>query len=173
MNLLSAFGFHKRANVQALSPRVLPPPRQDSVALEEIIGLDAVYRAVAYLQTLAGQLTIDATRANRPITSPLIDRPDPWLTQRQWITQTVAALTLTGNAYWQISRDAADAIVALRNLDPSRVSVTVDSAQITHYSVDGNEVNTRDIAHLRYMIVPGHALGLGPIQAAKCIKGDW
>lgn len=167
MNLLSAFGIHKRADVQPISPRVLPPPRHDSVALDEIIGLDAVYRAVAYLQTLAGQLTIDASRANRPITSPLIDRPDPWLTQRQWITQTIAALALTGNAYWQITRDATDAIIALRNLDPNRVSVAVDSAQITHYSVDGKEVDARDIAHLRYMIVPGRALGLGPIEAAR------
>ena len=167
MNLLSAFGIHKRADVQSISPRVMPPPRQDNVAFDEIVGLDAVYRAITYLQTLAGQLTIDATRANKQIASPLIDRPDPWLTQRQWITQTVAALALTGNAYWQVSRDSSDAIVALRNLDPGRVSVTVDSAQVTHYSVDGNEVDVRDIAHLRYMVMPGRALGLGPIQAAK------
>lgn len=167
MTLLSAFGIHKRADVQSISPRVMPPPRHDNVAFDEIIGLDAVYRAIAYLQTLAGQLTIDVTRANRQIASPLIARPDPWLTQRQWITQTVAALALTGNAYWQITRDSSDAIVALRNIDPGRVSVTVDSAQVTHYSVDGNEVNARDIAHLRYMVMPGRALGLGPIQAAR------
>lgn len=167
MNLAALFGFHKRADVHALSPRVLPPPRQDSVALDEIIGLDAVYRAVAYLQTLAGQLSIDTWRGRMPIASPLIEHPDPWRTQRQWITETIAALALAGNAYWQISRDSLGGVISLRNLDPGRVSVTVDAYQVTHYSVDGKEIDARDIAHLRYMTLPGRALGLGPIQAAR------
>ena len=105
MNIARLFGIHPRADVHALSPRVMPPARADIVAIDEILGLDAVYRASAYLQTLAGQLTIDTWRGDHPTASPLVARPDPWRTQRQWITETVAALALHGNAFWRVDRD--------------------------------------------------------------------
>lgn len=166
MNIARLFGIHPRADVTALSPRVMPPARADIVAIDEILGLDAVYRAIAYLQTLAGQLKIDTWRGDHPTDSPLVAHPDPWRTQRQWITETVAALALHGNAFWRVDRDDKGAVLALINIDPARVIVTIDAGQVTHYAVDGRAVDRRDIAHLRYLSIPGKPLGLGPIQAA-------
>lgn len=162
------FGWLKRGQADGgLSPAVLPPSRDAGVAVNEIVGLDGVYRALSYIQTLAGQLSIDVWRGNDQIVSPLVDRPDPWASQRAWIVETVAALSLHGNAFWQVRRDANGVIQSLEVLDPSRVGVAVDAWRRPHYTVDGVEVDRRDIAHLKYLVRPGDPLGLGPIQAAR------
>lgn len=164
----SLFGWLKRGRaVDGLSPAVLPPSRDAAVAAQEIVGLDGVYRALSYIQTLAGQLSIDVWRGNEQIASPLVDRPDPWASQRSWIVETVAALALHGNAFWQVRRDERGGIVSLETLDPTRVGVTIDAWRRVHYTVDGVEIDRRDIAHLRYLVQPGDPVGLGPIQAAR------
>lgn len=168
MKLLAAFGIHAREEARPVSPRVLPPARREAVALDEIVGLDAVFRALSYLQTLAGQLTIDAWRGTEPIASAVVARPDAWRTQRQWVIETVASLSLTGNAFWRIRRDKdSGAILNLDVLDASRVAVALDANRQAHYTIDGTEVPPTEIAHLRYLTIPGRALGLGPIQAAR------
>nr|DAX37524.1 MAG TPA: portal protein [Caudoviricetes sp.] len=164
----SLFGWLKRGRADnGLSPAVLPPSRDAAVASQEIVGLDGVYRALSYIQTLAGQLSIDVWRGNEQISSPLVERPDPWASQRAWIVETVAALALHGNAFWQVRRDERGGIVSLETLDPTRVGVTLDAWRRVHYTVDGVEVDRRDIAHLRYLVQPGDPVGLGPIQAAR------
>lgn len=164
----SLFGWLKRGRVDnGLSPAVLPPSRDAAVAAQEIVGLDGVYRALSYIQTLAGQLSIDVWRGNEQISSPLVERPDPWASQRAWIVETVAALALHGNAFWQVRRDERGGIVSLETLDPTRVGVTIDAWRRVHYTVDGVEIDRRDIAHLRYLVQPGDPVGLGPIQAAR------
>ena len=164
----SMFDWFKRGtNAVTISPAVLPPARGDAVAGDDIVGLDGVYRALSYIQTLAGQLTIDVWRGSEQIVSPLVERPDPWLSQRAWVVETVASLALHGNAFWQVRRDERGIIVSLDVLDPSRVGVALDAWRRPHYSVDGVELDRRDIAHLRYLVRPGSPLGLGPIQAAR------
>lgn len=168
MSLLAALGIHKRADVTALSPRVMPPSRAEAgVGLDEIIGLDAVYRALSYLQTLAGQLTIDTWKGTAIIDNAIVARPDPWCTQRQWITETVSALSLTGNAFWLIRRGERGELLSLQVVDPARVAVAMDARRVPHYSLDGVEIDASTIAHLRYLVLPGRPLGLGPVQAAR------
>ena len=65
MKLLEAIGISTRGAQQSLSPAVLPPAREDSLGIDALIGLESVFRSLTYLQTLAGQLTIDCGSSPR------------------------------------------------------------------------------------------------------------
>lgn len=171
MRLLDALGITQtRSDTPdaGLSPRVLPPERAAHVDEKDITGLDAVFRSLAYLQTLAGQLTIDAWKKGVPITTPsLVSHPDIDATQRAWIIQNVAALSQTGNAYWQVTRDTSGQVANARVIESSRITVTVDQHHRLHYTLDGHDQPDGTIAHLRYLTIEGEPLGLGPLQAAR------
>lgn len=169
MRILDALGITRRSDeAPALSPAVMPLPRSAYVDTREITGLDAVFRCLAYLQTLAGQLTIDAWRKGSPLPAPsLVAHPDISLTQRAWIIANVAALSQTGNAFWHITRDPQGQVANVKVVSPSRITVSQDQQYRLHYSLDGDQVPDGVIAHLRYLTIENEALGLGPLQAAR------
>lgn len=168
MNLLSLVGFHTRENTSpSPSPAILPPPRTPSYGLDSFLGLDAVFRALSYLQTITGQLSIDAWKNGVPTRHPLVEKPDQYSSVRAWVIANVAALSTSGNAFWKITRDAKDQILNIEVIDPARVQVAQDDTYRIHYQVDGKAVPPAQIAHLRYLTLPGRPLGMGPIQAAR------
>lgn len=145
-------------------------PNREEVAgtLEEFTTLDAVFRSLAYLQTVAGQLTLEAHRDSQPRDDlSLIRRPDNSMSQYEWTKANVAALSTNGNAYWRVIRDVKDAVIDLQFLLPSRVGVLMNQYGDRTYTLDGRRVATDSIAHVRYLEIPGRATGLGPIQAGR------
>lgn len=167
MKLLEAIGISTRGAQQSLSPAVLPPARQDSLGIEALIGLESVFRSLTYLQTLAGQLTIDCFKDAKPVASQLIDAPTFEMTQREWIIRNVSQLSISGNAFWKIKRDPAGKVINIEVIDSARVSVAQDANYKAVYAIDGQEIASTSIAHLRYLTLPERQLGLGPIQAAR------
>lgn len=156
------------------SAAVMPPKREALVATDPMstLTLSAVYRAVSIIQTTAAQMPIAAKRGEVHLDVPLLKRPDQERSQGSFVQQTVFDLALFGNAYWWVTRNAAGNPVNLRVLHPASVSVALydDSRspfQKVKYSVNGRDVKRTSIVHLKLTDVPGQALGIGPIQAAR------
>ena len=148
-----------------------PPIPSRRSAPHDPRALDAVYRALFVLETSARQLTVDVWRGGRVLTGsdipgvirrPNFDTPSLGV----FVAETVSSLAQRGNAYWRIYRDPKKQPAAIVVLNPLRVNVSKsgDLAR-PHYYYDGDELDHRDIVHLRLTHTPGEPLGLGPIQA--------
>lgn len=129
----------------------------------------AVFTAVGILATALEQLSIDTERDGTPVApSAFITRPDPDRTRSEWIHETVTSLALSGNAYWRVWRDDYGHAIAARVLDPNTVRpYRHERTGKLIYSHDGHDLTRHEIAHLRWLMLPGRDLGLGPIQAAQ------
>lgn len=168
MNLLQLLGLSLRSAPRNEDGTLAPPPRSDYVGLEEVTTLEAVFRALVLLQTIAGQLTLDAYKGTlRRTDLSIITRPDSRMTQREWIVYAVACLSATGNAFWQIIRHHDDTIIDIRALNPSRVDVAEHVDGTLEYTLDGRRIDSSQIAHVRYLTLPGRPMGLSPITAAR------
>ncbi|MCI7551643.1 MAG: phage portal protein [Actinomycetaceae bacterium] len=136
--------------------------------------LDAVYRALAILETSTRQLTIDVWRNDDLI--PYTLRPS-WLRQPslelhsfgQFTAETVSSLAQRGNAYWRIYRYPNGDISELVVLDPMRVGVTWKNTarEARAYTLDGRPIRRDQIMHLRLNHTPGELLGLSPLDMAR------
>jgi len=159
------------------SPGVLPPARSDAspVTTDTVLSLHAMFRALMIHVIAASQLSIDVERAGRTVeTPPLAGQPDPEQSRSAWIEANVASLSLTGNAFWRLYRDATGQVVAARVLDPHRVTVvknldrrTAPDGEAYSYYLNAERIRATEVRHLAFLRVPGHVSGLGPIQAAR------
>lgn len=152
---------------------VTPPSRAEATHItpREALTLDSVFRALQILQTSAEQLTFDVWRGQDKLTGdqvPKVTRkPDVENTLPEFLGGTVMALATRGNCYWRLIRDPKGQVINARVIDPTAVAPRITRAGLKMFSWDGrDDWTTRDIAHLRFLTMPGEVLGLGPIQAA-------
>ena len=152
------------------APAIRPPAnRSEIVTGRNATQLSSVYRAIDVIQTAVEQLTLDAWNNSGLVTSdikPLIASPDPSMSQTSFTVETVASLVMTGNAYWKVNRYKDGAVSGVTVLDPSTCTPYIDTetgARFTDWN--GKQYTQIDLVHLRKMIIPGLAPGLGPIQA--------
>lgn len=156
---------------------VMPPARgtEDGITPDTALTMSAVFRAVVIHATAAGQLSIDVERAGQVIATPNVAAvPDVDTTRSAWIEQNVVSLALTGNAFWQLTRDPAGVVINVRVLDPNKVTVvknldprTAPDGEKFSYWHNAKRIPATDVRHLAFLRVPGHVSGLGPIQAAR------
>ncbi|MGX9346379.1 phage portal protein [Microbacterium sp. KNMS] len=149
-----------------------PPSRTAaprSVSVGEALSLPMVYRAIQIHAIAAKQLSIATFRNGRQIDEhPLTRRPDPFTSRAAWIEQAVVSLASTGNAYFEIIRDASGEVASLPVLNPLDVRIqTTRSGRVTSYTYRGVELPASRVQHATLLRVPGTAYGLGPIQAAQ------
>lgn len=154
---------------------VMPPARPDHAVVtpRQAMTLDAVFRAVQVLHTAATQLSFDVWRQDRKLTDS--QRPSVTLTPDVFtdttldvfLGETVIALATRGNAYWKLTRGSDGQVLNARPLDPMTVQPRYTSSGQKRFTYDGRDDWTpADIAHMRFLTIPGEAAGLGPIQAA-------
>lgn len=155
-------------------PGVIPPPPDaaPTVTAREALALSAVYRALDVILTGVEQLSIDVWRGGEQLTPDkvpgFLTAPGDDLDITDLIGETTASLALTGNAYWRIVRNRDGATVAIRVLDPAQCVPVLDpQTGVRRVQFNGREWAPADLIHLRKMRVPGHAYGLGPIEAAS------
>jgi len=117
------------------------------------------------------QMGIHAYREDIKVTpTPLwIRQPDAAVTRESWMESTVNSLALSGNAYWEISKNPRGETVNLRVLNPFNMFIKTDEfGNVLGYQYRGTKMyGLNEIQHLALMRVPGNAYGLGPIQAAQ------
>lgn len=163
--------FEERAG---MSEALLPPTRSETtygkVSVGEALTLPAVYRAVSTLAITAKQMSIEVVRGDKVVANPpaFIKKPNVDMPRSSFIEQTVISLATQGNAYWLIDRDSNGQVINLTPLNPLDMRVEANSkGKITKFIYAGADYNPEQIKHIPFLQVPGHALGLGPIQAAQ------
>lgn len=154
------------------SGSMTPPPRLNgtrAVTVGEALSLPMVYRAIQIHAVAAKQMSISTVRnGRRKEDHPLTRRPDPFISRAAWIEQSIVSLASTGNAYWEIIRDASGEVASLPVLNPLDVRIHTNRAgHVVRYSYHGRPIPRSRMQHATLMRVPGTAYGLGPIQAAQ------
>lgn len=146
--------------------------RGEPITPRQATQLSSVYRAIDVIETAASQLTLDCWNRDGLAPSdirPLIATPDPRLSQSQFTVETVASLVMTGNAYWKVSRYQDQTVSGVSVLDPATCIPYLDPSTGQRFTDwHGRHWTSVDLVHLRKMVIPGLAPGLGPIQA--CAK---
>lgn len=143
--------------------------RIENAGQQDALGLIPVYRALQIISTAAGQLPIEQHAGQRvlPLTStaPFIRRPDPTLSRSQWVQECVMSLATDGNLFVRVVKDADGKVIRLKVLPPRMVVVTEDKQGRVIYTYNGEKLS--DVAHEKFMPIPGRLRGIGPIQAAR------
>lgn len=136
------------------------------------LALSPVFRAVQILQTAVSSLPVVQLKNGHHTTlSRIVARPDIAMSRSNFLSETVAALALDGNAFWLKQFDAQGNVINIKQLPPQQVTV-VDKAnnllapQLT-YHYGRYTFSADDIIHLKFMAVPGRVRGLGAISAAR------
>jgi len=84
----------------------------------------------------------------------------------------VTSLLIEGNAFAAVAaRDALGFPQSLVLLAPAAVSVRQDQGVVS-FQVAGQEFDPDDIVHIRGVTLPGHVLGLGPLQVQRRTVGQ-
>ena len=173
MGLLDYLGLTRTRALEERSTAIVMQPKfaSSGVTTNDALSLASVYRAVTILATAMKQMGIHAYREDIKVSpTPLwIRQPDAASTREVWMESTVNSLALSGNAYWEISRNPRGETVNLRVLNPFNMFIKTDEfGNVLGYQYRGTkEYGLNEIQHLALMRVPGNAYGLGPIQAAQ------
>lgn len=136
------------------------------------LTLSTVFRGVQVLQTAIASLPIHEYKNDVKLdnVSTLIAQPDKARTRRDFISDIVASLVLDGNAFIRLVRFNGE-VVNCEVLPPSLVTVENLSKDIAvptlTYHYIGKTYGADDIAHLKFLNMPGQLRGLGPISAAR------
>jgi len=154
--------------------QITPPARDQAapVTLSRAAVIPSVYRALQIITGSASQLSLTVERAGQTLTGAdvpaIIRRPNIDMSRSEFITQLVTSLATTGNAY--IYREGGPTIAQTLNLvplPPHYVTPWRDDTGQTRYNYDGHTYGPDRIQHLRLITLPGHLMGIGPIQAAQ------
>lgn len=152
------------------SDGVLPPSRNSVrvVSPDRSLTIPTVYRAVQVHQTAVSQLSLKVERAQAMDSLPsIIRKPSLSLHRSAFLSVTVGAMALHGNAYWLVNRGPNSEVLDITPLDPAQVAVTSTAFGQPRYLHKGKTYTPNDIQHLQLMRLSGHPTGLGPIQAAQ------
>lgn len=174
--LLQAIGLEALSEVPVgdYSADVTPPSRASvGMNAERALTLPAFYRGVSLIAGMGSQLSLGSWRGDERVSPPpaLVTQPDPWRTRRSFIARTIVCLTTSGNAFWLKHRTETGAVSGLEVLDPARVTVRhkdgVKTFLVTRANGKTTSYTVADVEHIWLLEVPGHALGLGPVQACR------
>jgi HK97 family phage portal protein len=139
---------------------------------ETAMQITAVFACVRILSDNVSTLPLDVFIRWDGVRKPF--RPPPeWLAFKNGhlrkidlLSQMVVSILLDGNAYVAVYRDADLRIVAMEVLDPARVQVRRDGADITYW-VNGARFSRLDILHVPGMMMPGALVGMSPVAYAR------
>lgn len=160
----------------ALSPSggtgagVLPPHRDQLVVSNDLyLSVGSVYRCVQIISTTLAQLPLLVKRGDEEVSSALARRPNINTATNDFFGATATSLALTGNAYWWVSRNQDGEVKNLEVLNPRDVIVSRDNrvGALYRYDYNGRRINSKNIKHIRLMVVPPKLEGIGPLQAGR------
>lgn len=144
-------------------------PQRDTIALSQdtALSVGAVYRCVSIIANTISQLPLVVRRGDEEVSTSLAQRPDVNINTNDFWGSTATSLALTGNAYWWVSRNQAGEVKNLEVLNPRSVVVSKDDrvGAPLRYDYNGKRVNTKNIKHVRLLVLPGALKGVGPLQA--------
>ena len=147
------------------------------------LGLSAVFAATRLLSDTISTLPLDVyfrRQGNEEQFRPLPDwvtQMNPNLRNHEVLGQIMMSLLLDGNSYCATLRNRTGRVLQITPLDPNDVTpqlVDIDGRKeltFTSAKAEGTTFTSRDIAHFRGLMKPGHIEGVSPIQAAREMIG--
>lgn len=146
-----------------------------SVTTETASQIGAVYGACGLLADSVASLPIrvldepvQQVTAKETAIPPLLERPYELISLTDWLVMFVWSLALRGNFFGQIiERDRLGYPTQIMPVSPDVVRPEVDAKGVVTWLFAGKEVPMEDVFHVRYQTMPGHLLGLNPIQVMK------
>lgn len=163
----------KPAPAAARETAIQVPARETQLPDAQAASLSSVYRAISIITTSVSQLPIYVERGGQKLEYALmphvVKQPNLDTSRGDFISQLVTSMCFTGNAYFLASHDKQRGARAnLTALDPREVSVTWNEKQKRiNYAYRGKTYDKDRIGHARLLTLPGSAVGLSPIQAAR------
>ncbi|MGD7734134.1 phage portal protein [Propionibacteriaceae bacterium G57] len=180
MGFMQWLGFNDRSETptepapSTSTTPAIPTRSSAALTLDRAVTIPAVYRAISVIATSCAQLDLDVYRAGQVIspTPSLARRPDAYKSLGRFIKRTVVGMAGTGNAYWRRILNADGSTINLEVLDPLAIYHTHDDRgrRWWHYYNNRGAIHTlsdAEVVHLRLLEMPGHVLGLGPVQACR------
>jgi HK97 family phage portal protein len=133
------------------------------------MGVPAVFRAVTFISSLVGSLTLEAWRnGQRMETAPiLVSRPGVFSTPRDFFRDTAYSLATRGEfIWWIIDRDVDGLAKKLLLLPPGEVTVSWNQRLplVRNYVWRDRPIPTDDIEHGTFSRELGALRGQGPLQ---------
>jgi HK97 family phage portal protein len=101
----------------------------------------------------------------------VFEKPNDEQTMFDFIHQTMASLTVHGNAFIYAPRSGIAPPVEMRNLHPLRVNVIFGENGNRVYSYGKTPLNPDDIYHISWLRFPEQAYGVSPLDALRNIIG--
>ena len=144
----------------------------ERVTTESALQLLTVYGCVRLISDGISTLPIDVYRVDlqgekKPAPKPAwLEQPTVDLDFPSWCGQVLSSLLLQGNSYWFVARSSTGTIVELVPLDPAKVQVTRVSGR-KKYIVNGVEVPSAEIVHVKGLMLPGADVGMSPVEYAR------
>ena len=137
---------------------------------DQAMRLAAVRACVRLIADSVASLPLDLYRRSQDgrteqITpSSLLTDPSTVVSQFDWLVQCVASLLLDGNAYGLITSRRLGWPSSIEWLDPRTVEVDRVGFRGT-YKIDGVDVPSDDVVHVRNIVLPGAVKGISVVQA--------
>ena len=181
--------WRRSADTTGTDAPVWPPPPASAMVIParpraaDPLALPTVLRCVKLLTDVACQMRVTVTAGGQILEPPLwLRRPESFgtrlLRQRDIVELAVSSIATRGYAAWKAT--AAGASWILDPVDPARVSGMIDLDGTTRYMLDGVPVPLaygparRDGLLLAgFLVLPGRALPIGPLQAARETIGGY
>jgi HK97 family phage portal protein len=146
----------------------------------QALGIATVYTCISIISDAIATLPFQAykrTKDNSKViidpTPPIIANPWPEGSVMDYVTQICVSLLLRGNFYGVVgSRDARGFPTSIVPIHPDAVNAWRDvNTGARVYRVNGKIVDTSEILHIPYMLVPGSFIGMNPVEYARLSWG--
>lgn len=149
-----------------------------SVTRDTLLSNVVANRCVALISDQIGAMPIHVERGGERIPTPTLLRdPEPDRTPAEFMSALVVSMLVNGNAYILLGRrDPLGFPQTMVLLDPQAIQVTVVDG-VPMYRTSRGVIPTDDMLHIRNLTLPGHVVGMGPLDynrqmIAQSIAGD-
>lgn len=156
-----------------------------SVTQNSALGISAVYRSVSLIAGTVAGLPLKSYRKvgdRRERIATFLDSPDPdGATPYEWCETVVAHLLLAGNSFSFIVRNGAGAVVGLKPIVPSAVTVEPDDALGRIFKITDRKGQVREFTGVDVLHIPALSFdglkGMSVVSVARqsfgtAIAGD-
>jgi hypothetical protein len=142
-----------------------------ALGVSAVLGASSLLCDTVATMPLRAYKTVNGKRVAIDLPS-IIKNPDPESNSFELIHQTMASLTLHGNAYIHIDRDRFGNEIGLVPLHPYQMQVLPTGDQVGRkYLHLGNEMNAADIIHIRWFTPPQSLVGVSPMIQNRNLIG--
>lgn len=154
------------------------PVHPSRVTTDNATSLVPVFASMRILADNIASLPIDAYRKQQgdltpqAFVPPLFFNPSARDNRYQWVHKCVVSLVLRGNAYGLVTeRDTLGFPSQVEWLNPDDVVVDETSPVNPKYFYLSQPVDSSDMVHIPWIVMPGRAVGMSPVAAFASTMG--